>query len=212
MERQERFQEIINIVLSKDNRAHFIAVIEEAKREYITATEKREKELAQDVWEIPERLLFGDGYFETDVKKSILLPFYSNERWQSEKAFIDFLENPANGVLWWFKNGDRDATFFAVPYGQDDNQAPFYVDFVVMMKDKSIGFFDPHGIHLADFAVKSDGLRGYVSKLNKEGRKVFGGIVANTDPRHFSGQWMIFEKDGNEARDGDWKNWTRLDL
>jgi type III restriction enzyme len=212
MERQERFQEIINIVLSKDNRAHFIAVIEEAKRDYIAATEKREKELAQDVWEIPERLLFGDGYFETDVKKSILLPFYSNERWQSEKAFIDFLENPANGVLWWFKNGDRDATFFAVPYGQDDNQAPFYVDFVVMMKDKSIGFIDPHGTHLADFAVKSDGLRGYISKLNKEGRKVFGGIVANTDPRHFAGQWMIFEKEGREARDGDWKNWTRLDL
>ena len=57
-------------------------------------------------------------------------PFYSDERWQSEKAFIDFLEKPRNKVLWWFKNGDRDATFFAVPYKDGDDWSPFYVDFV----------------------------------------------------------------------------------
>ena len=112
----EHFQDIINIVLSEDNWSHFEAVIDSAKRAYIAATEKREKEIVEDMWDVPERVPFGEGYIETDVKKSVMEPFFSNERWQSEKAFIDFLERPRSDVLWWFKNGDRDATFFAVPY------------------------------------------------------------------------------------------------
>ena len=133
---------------------------------------------------------------------------FSNERWQSEKAFIDFLEKPRNGVLWWFKNGDRDATFFAVPYKDGDDWAPFYVDFVVMMKDGSIGLFDPHGIYLADFAAKSDGLRDYIAK-HKKSREVFGGIVVNTRP-DYTGQWMVYEGKGKDARAGNWDNWKQL--
>lgn len=212
LERIDRFRDIISIVLSENNQSHFAAVIDETKRVYVAATERLEKELAEEVWEVPERLVFGEGYFDTETKKSVMAPFYSDERWQSEKAFIEFLERPSNGVLWWFKNGDRDATFLAVPYGSNDSQLPFYVDFVVMMKNGSIGLFDPHGLYLADFTNKSDGLLTYVNKLKNSGRKVFGGIVANTDPRHFSGQWMVYEKDGKDMREGVWDNWTRLEL
>lgn len=208
MTRADRFRDIINIILSEDNRPHFEAVIDSAKRAYIAATEKREKEIAEDIWKVPERLTFPDGYVETSAKKSVMMPFFSNERWQSEKAFIDFLEKPRNGVLWWFKNGDRDATFFAVPYKDGDDWSPFYVDFVVLMKDGSVGLFDPHGIHLADFAAKSDGLRDYIAK---RGRKVFGGIVANTKP-DYTGQWLVYEGKGKDAREGNWDNWARLEL
>jgi len=212
MTRADHFQNIINVVLSEDNRPQFEAVIDGAKQAYIAATEKRDKEIMEDTWDVPERVAFGDGYIETDMKKSVMEPFYSDERWQSEKAFIAFLERPKNGVLWWFKNGDRDATFFAVPYKMGDDLAPFYVDFVVMMKDGSVGLFDPHGLHLADFGVKSDGLRAYIAGLKKKGREVFGGIVANTDPRHFTGQWMVYEGDGKRAREGEWDNWRQLQL
>ena len=212
MTRAEHFQDIINIVLSEDNWSHFEAVIDSAKRAYIAATEKREKEIVEDVWNVPERVPFGEGYIEMEVKKSVMEPFFSNERWQSEKAFIDFLEKPRNEVLWWFKNGDRDATFFAVPYRDGDDWAPFYVDFVVMMKNGSIGLFDPHGIHLADFGAKSDGLRAYIAHLSKNGRKVSGGIVANTDSRHFTGQWMVYEGEGKKVREGEWDNWKQLQL
>jgi len=206
----DNFQEIINIVLSQANKPYFEAVIDSAKRAYIVATEKREKEIVEDVWEVPERIAFSGGYIETDTKKSVMDPFYSDERWQSEKAFIDFLVSQSE-ILWWFKNGDRDATFFAVPYKDGDDWAPFYVDFVVMMKDGSIGFFDPHSLYLADFGAKSDGLQAYIAKLNKEGRNVFGGIVANTDPRNFTGQWMVYKGKGKDARDGNWNNWERAD-
>ncbi len=212
MTRADHFRDIINIVLSEDNRPHFEAVIDNAKRAYIAATEKREREIVEDVWEVPERIPFGEGYVEADVKKSIMEPFYSDERWQSEKAFIDFLERPRNGILWWFKNGDRDATFFAVPYKDGDDWSPFYVDFVVMMKDGSIGLFDPHGTFLADFAAKSGGLRAHIAHLRKKGRKVFGGIVANTDPRRFTGQWMVYEGNEKDAQEGNWDNWKQLQL
>ena len=141
MTRADHFQNIINVVLSEDNRPQFEAVIDGAKQAYIAATEKRDKEIMEDTWDVPERVAFGDGYIEADMKESVMEPFYSDERWQSEKAFINFLERPKNGVLWWFKNGERDATFFAVPYKVGDDLAPFYVDFVVMMKDGSIGLF-----------------------------------------------------------------------
>lgn len=208
----DHFPDIINIVLSEDNRRHFEAVIDSAKRAYVVAMEKREKEIVEDVWGVPERLPFPNGYVETDTKKSVMGPFFSNERWQSEKSFIDFLEKPQNGVLWWFKNGDRDATFFAVPYKDGDDWSPFYVDFVVMMKDDSIGLFDPHGLHLADFAAKSDGLRAYITRLNKSGRKTFGGIVANTDSRHFTGQWLVYEGEGKDVRKGVWDGWKPLQV
>lgn len=212
MTRADHFREIINAVLSEDNRPHFEAVIDSAKRAYIATTEKREKEIIEDVWDVPERVPFSESYVEADMKKSAMEPFFSDERWQSEKAFIDFLEKPRNGVLWWFKNGDRDATFFAAPYKDVDDWSPFYVDFVVMMKDGSIGLFDPHGIHLADFSAKSDGLRDYIAGLKKKGRKVFGGIVANTELRRFTGQWMVYEGEGKNAREGTWNNWKQLQL
>lgn len=212
MEKADRFQDIISIVLSEDNQSHFKVVIDAAKLAHIHEAKKREEKLAYDMWEVPDRLPFGEGYVEIETRKSVMEPFFSNEKWQSEKAFIEFLEKPRNDVLWWFKNGDRDAIFFAVPYKQGDGQSPFYVDFVVVMKDGSIGLFDPHSIYLTDFGAKSDGLRAYIAGLKKKGRKVFGGIVANTDPRYFTGQWMVYNGNGKDVHEGDWTNWTRLEL
>ena len=209
MKKMDQFQEIINIVLSEGNKPHFEDVIGEAKRAYVSATETRNRELVENDWDVPERTTFGEDYEETATRKSIMEPFFSNKRWQSEKSFIEFLEQPRNNVLWWFKNGERDATFFAVPYKTGEEKAPFYVDFIVMMKDGSIGLFDPHGTHLADFPAKSNGLLSYIKK---GGKKLFGGIVANTDPLKYTGQWMIYTGDGKNVNDNNWEDWVQLDI
>lgn len=211
MDKLEHFQEIINIILSDDNKSHFEAVIDEAKRAYQSATERREKELVKEEWEIPEKIAYGENYEEVERNKSIMEPFFSDTRWKSEKAFVDFLDKENNKVSWWFKNGERDATYFAVPYKSGENELPFYVDFVVMMKNGSMGLFDPHGSHLADFGAKSKGLLSYISKASKSSHNLFGGIVANTDPRNFTGQWMVYRGTDN-AVEGEWKNWERLEL
>ena len=140
-------------------------------------------------------------------------PFYIKKNYlgrKNEVAFINFLERSPN-VEWWFKNGDRDATFFAVPYNNGEEK-PFYVDFIVKMKDGRIGLFDPHGRYLRDFEAKNDGLYKYIKKENKKGKKVFGGIVANTDPREYKGRWVYFSKTSKEFLDSSFENWNDLIL
>ncbi len=212
MDRVQDFQTILNIVLSESNRQYFANAIDTAKRAYIADTEKQDTELVEEMWDVPEKIVYGDGYVEMETKKSVMQPFHSDESWKSETKFVDFLETSRNQVLWWFKNGARDATYFAVPYLNGKNEAPFYVDFVVLMKDGTLGLFDPHGIHLADFGVKSDGLRAYVSQMKKKGRDVVGGIVANTEPRNFSGRWMLYTGKGKDVQEGSWDNWEPLEI
>ena len=79
-----------------------------------------------------------------------------------------------------------------------------------MMKDGSIGLFDPHGIFLADFGAKSNGLQAHIAGL-KKGRKVFGGIIANTKP-DYTGQWMVYEGKGKDAHEGNWDKWSLVDI
>ena len=137
-------------------------------------------------------------------------PFYANQKWKSETAFIDFLEKSEN-VKWWFKNGDRDMTFFAVPYSNGEKK-PFYVDFIVMLKDGQIGLFDPHGMHLSDFQAKNDGLREYIQEQSKEEKKLFGGIVANTDQRKYKGKWIYFDKPSKDFKKDFFDNWKNFNL
>jgi len=207
----ESEDEAIQIVLSEKNNPYFIAVLERAKEKYKEETEKRESELVPvENWNIPESLTYGENAIKEDKNKSIMQPFYKIGEWKSEAAFIDFLEKSPN-VEWWFKNGDRDATFFALPYEEDGEQKPFYVDFIVKLNDGRIGLFDPHGKQLSDFGPKSDGLQKYIKEQNKNSKKLFGGIVANTDPRDYKGRWVYFDKPSKELRN-DFSNWKDLIL
>ena len=122
------------------------------------------------------------------------------------------VENTPKNLDWWFKNGDRDTTFFAVPYKNEETK-PFYVDFIVMLKDKRIGLFDTKsGITRRVAGSKVEGLYNYIKKENKKGKKLFGGIVTNTNPRNFRGRWIYFDKSGRELRDDDLSNWKNLEL
>ncbi len=129
---------------------------------------------------------------------------------KNEIAFLKFLEKSGK-VEWWFKNGDRDATFFAVRYNNGEEK-PFYVDFIVKLKDGRIGLFDPHGVHLSDFRPKSDGLQKYIKEQNKKGKNLFGGIVANTDSRNYRGRWVCFDKASRDFKGNGFENWVNLVL
>ena len=205
------WEDIVQIVLSDKNSRHFVDVIDKAKEKYQKEVVKRESEMV-DVsnWNIPETLSFGDEYEKVDVKKSIMQPFFVKWGSEAERKFVEFLEKTHNGVEWWFKNGDRDATFFAIPY-KNEEEKPFYVDFVVKFKNGKIGLFDPHGAHLTDFKVKSAGLREYIQNENKKGKKLFGGIVVNTE-RNYRGRWVYFDKASRDFKDNSFENWADLVL
>jgi len=208
---EDWWEEIVKIVLSDKNSQHFINVLDKAKTKYKEEVEKRESELVEvKNWNIPESLSFGEKYEKVNVKKSIMEPFYSDGRWKTETAFIDFLERLPN-VEWWFKNGDRDAIFFAVPYNNGEEK-PFYVDFIVKMKDGRVGLFDTKsGLTKQVAGPKIDGLYKYIKKENKKDKKLFGGIVANTDPREYKGRWVYFDKPSRELKN-NFANWKDLGL
>ena len=154
---------------------------------------------------------FGSGDIKEDRAKSIMQPFYSDGKWKTEKAFIDFLEQ-SEKVEWWFKNGDRDATFVAVPYGNGEKK-PFYVDFIVKLKDGIIGLFDTKSGFTQKLAgPKINGLYTYIQDENKKGKKLFGGIVANTDQRNYRGRWVYFDNTSKNLKDNDFSNWEGLEL
>ena len=207
----ESEDEIIQMVLSEKNSRHFVNVLDKVKERYREEVEKRESEMV-DVpdWNVPETLSFGGEYKKVEVKKSIMVPFYSGEKWKSETAFIDFLER-SDKIEWWFKNGDRDTTFFAVPYDNGELK-PFYVDFIVKLKDKRIGLFDTKaGLTKQIAGPKIDGLYKYIQSENKKGKNLFGGIVTNTDQKKYKGRWIYFDKTSKDLKN-DFNNWKDLEL
>lgn len=208
---EDVWEDIVQIVLSEKNSQHFINVLDKAKEKYKEETEKREKELMSvGNWNVPESLTYGENAIKDDKNKSIMQPFYKIGEWKSEMAFIDFLENSSN-VEWWFKNGDRDATFFAVPY-ENGERKPFYVDFIVKLKDGRIGLFDTKaGLTKQVAGPKIDGLYKYIQNENKKGKKLFGGIVTNTE-RNYRGRWVYFDKASKDFKDNSFENWTDLIL
>lgn len=209
MEYTDHFVEIINIVLSPKNIQHFINVIDSTKEKYIADTGKREAELQKlSEWELPELLSYGGNFIELKTNRSAMTPFYFDNKWKTEAAFVQFLEK-SDKIEWWFQNGDRDATFFAVPYTENDEQKPFYVDFIVRFKNGSLGLYDTKsGITIKDAREKSDGLQAYLKKH----KNIAGGIVANTNSNNFSGRWMCYREQGSKLNPNDFSNWLILEI
>jgi len=206
------WEEIVQIVLSDKNSRHFVNVIDKAKEKYQTEVVKRESEMVNvENWNIPESLTYSREYSVASVKKSIMQPFFSDEKWKTEADFIKFLDKSEN-VEWWFKNGDRDATFFAIPYDNGEKK-PFYVDFIMKLKDGRIGLFDTKAGFTRQVAgPKIDGLYKYIQSENKKGKKLFGGIVTNTDQKNYRGRWVYFDKASKDFKDNSFENWIDLIL
>jgi len=205
------WEEIVQIVLSDKNSRHFANVIDKAKEKYQVEVVKRESEMIDvENWNVPETLSYGNEYAKVSARQSVMQPFFSDGKWKSEAAFIDFLDK-APSVEWWFKNGDRDATFFAVRYDNGEEK-PFYVDFIVKLRDGRIGFFDTKaGLTKQIAGPKIDGLYKYIQIQSKKGKKCFGGIVTNTD-RNYRGRWVYFDKASKDFKDNSFDNWTDLIL
>ncbi len=199
---------IINIVMSEQNYKHFVNSIDKAKSDYITLVETREKELVEIAdWNVPEIINFTANETMHDAKQSVMIPFYSASKFKTEIAFIKYLEKSGE-IEWWFKNGERDATFFAIPYIENSESKPFYVDFVVKLKSGQIGLLDTkRGQTIKTATEKSDGLQEYIA----QNQGIFGGIVDNSKV-DFSGRWMVYKDKGINLRADDFSNWDLLEF
>ena len=129
----------------------------------------------------------------------------------SAKVFVKVVKilDRSSKVDFWFKNGDRDQTYFSLPYKEGKQINLFYVDFIVKFKNGKIGLFDTKSGRTIDTAKnKSDGLQDYIKENKKH--KIFGGIVTNKDNKNFSGKWVLFNKKGNLINSKKFDNWENL--
>jgi len=195
-----------------------VSKINITKDKYKEIVELREKETKDINWNVPEAIRFNEKYRREEYKKCIVKPYFTETNWNTEINFIEYLEKRALNVDWWFKNGDRDAVYFAIPYDFEDEKLLFYVDFIVKMKDGSVGLLDTksgqtlNDSKLKDKGAKMDSLMEYIEKNSKKSKKLFGGIVTNTDQRDYTGSWKIYKVKGEKIKSTDFKNWEMLEL
>jgi type III restriction enzyme len=204
----DNFKMLVKVILNSANAKHIANVIDIAKERYVESVSVRDAKLLRlEGWQVPQTLNFPSSHHAIETNKSVMIPFYSDGKWKSEAAFVSLLDK-AESVEWWFQNGERDATFFAVPYVEGGEEKPFYVDFIVLFKNGVLGLFDTKSGQTVETAKsKSDGLRAFIASV--EGTE--GGIVTNTS-RDYSGRWVVFTKDSAQLALGDFTNWETLEL
>ena len=198
------------IVMGKENVQAFVDIINLSKEKYKTdiveqINEKREKKEVPK-WEVPLIVSYNSRYKRESHPSSIMKPFYTRKPSTPEQLFMELLDN-SDKIEWWFKNGESEIIYFAVPY-KDENglERAFYVDFVVKFKDGTIGLFDTKGGMTAkDAGTRAKGLQQYIKK-NKT-KKVWGGIVIESH-----GSWRLNDKEKYEYNPNDLSSWKVLEI
>ncbi|MFH2103563.1 MAG: DEAD/DEAH box helicase family protein [Chloroflexota bacterium] len=168
------------ITLHPENQQHFIDALNRAKEIYQEQTDRKHSQIITSEWDVPFSRNFNNRYFSRALNKSVTQPYYEADNASGpEKDFAAFLNNTLKDVEWFYRNGDQDATSFAVAYiGLEGNPALFYVDWVVKFEDGRIGLFDTKSDITAETAkTRAEGLAAYIKAENKIGKKLWGGIV-----------------------------------
>ena len=86
-----------------------------------------------------------------------------------EVDFIKCLDN-AKSILWWFKNGQGEVNYFAVPYvDKYGKKAAFYIDFVIQLKNGDVWLLDTKKGQTAEIAKeRAEGLVKYIKEQKKK--------------------------------------------
>ena len=214
---EDKWPKIQAIVLAEENRQAFIDAINAAKELYQKHVGKDKNEVVQndEPWNVPKAINYNLSFKERNYRRSVVQPYYAKttsttsmfEDSNIEVSFIELLEKTKN-IEWWFKNGDSDATYFAVPHIEHGIEKSFYVDFIVKMNDGRIGLFDTKGGYTAELAAsRAEGLAKYIDEQNKKGKRLFGGMVL-LDKK----SWRYSDTKKYEYNPHDLTNWKFLDL
>ena len=176
-----------------------------------TATEKA---YSTERFEIPATRPYNSAVVHPaeDIFNHALKPYFEqNNASKPERDFARWIDQRTEWVDWWYKNGDEGKQHFAVPYtGSDGGQRCFYVDFIVRLKNGTIGLFDTKTPGSdPDTPEKNNALWQYVEEHNEayreRGIRFVGGVLVQVgDGWYYPGGTI----DDDKTTDG----WSRLDL
>ena len=217
---EDEWPKIQAAVLAMENQQAMIDTMNLAIEIYQEIVGKGKNELVKndEPWNVPKVINYTLSFIKKDYKKSVIQPYYARkssvgtmnlfeEDSDLEVSFIEYLEK-SKTVEWWFKNGTKDGSYFAVPHIEHGIEKPFYVDFVVMQKDGRVGLFDTKGGLTAETAKsRAEGLAKYITEQNKNGKNLFGGIVLKE-----KNSWRYHDGSKYEYNPNDLKGWKFLDL
>lgn len=210
---EENHLRVLKIFLDHRNFNEFENVMKYAKESYKRKIEEIEDELIQTDWEVPTSISYIGESSEVKTKKSIMKPYLikpNTTQWESEKNFLNYLEKNKN-VEWFFKNGERDMTYFSVKYKDINSQEKlFYVDWIVMLKNKKLAIIDTkQGDTKKSSLHRHIGLKKYINSTKRD--DIFGGIVSNTLD-NYQGIWKLFVGNSQkELEDENYSSWINLD-
>ena len=210
---EENHLRVLKIFLDHRNLNEFENVMKYAKESYKRKIEEIDDELIQTEWEVPTSISYIGESNELQTKKSIMKPYLikpNTTQWESEKNFLEYLEKNEN-VKWFFKNGERDMTYFSVKY-KDINSLEklFYVDWIIMLNNNKLAIVDTkQGDTKKSSLYRHKGLIKYINSTKRD--DIFGGIVSNTLD-NYQGIWKLFVGESQqELEDNNFKSWINLD-
>ena len=175
------------VILYHSNKAKFADIIDKALKRYEKVlserqTAARQRGFAHYQWEVPEDRIYQEETHKvvTEMKEHALLPFVElNVASNPERQFATFLEDHAEYIDWWYKNGDSGKQHYSIPYINSANEkALFYVDFVVRMKNGQVFLFDTktEGSD-AEAPYKHNALMEYINQEENKKLNLKGGII-----------------------------------
>lgn len=176
------------VVLYHENRPKFDRLLDRALEKYARMRQAAAAKAAasrvykEHDWEVPEQRVYdAETNHVEQAANHALDPFVQlNTASGPEKEFIRFLEANTQYIDWWYKNGDKGKQNYAIEYnkGQGGAKSPFYVDFVIRMKNGHIYLFDTKSAGSDIFAAdKHNALLQYIRANSNEKQPLAGGVI-----------------------------------
>jgi len=87
----DKWEEIVQIVLSDKNSRHFVNVLDKAKERYQVEVVKRESKMVNvENWNVPETLFYGREYVKVNVKNQLCNRFSAMENGKLKRPLLIF--------------------------------------------------------------------------------------------------------------------------
>ncbi len=175
--------EAMKIVLGENNQGRFETLITYSLLIYEDKLKQKASKTTQKIkdfhWNVPSERIYTEQFIELkhDKTRHALQPlFIEKDSSEPERLFMAYLDTKTDSILWWYKNGENSQGDFAIAYQDSQNETrSFYVDFIIMHKDGTIGLFDTKTKGSDREAVnKHNALIGYLETLEK---KAVGGVL-----------------------------------
>ena len=182
-------------VLYPQNHTELDALIDHAlaaHTAYLDQKASARRTLETVAWDVPVFEYYNTHYQQYAAPTHGLQPTYLRRRpdgnladSKEEMLFIQFLEDDyhAPHLRWWYKNGAGTRTDFAVAYPRTEHGqtrlAPFFVDFVLLFANGTLGVFDTKTLDSDPYLVaKHNALHAWIARRNaQQPGSTVGGVL-----------------------------------